>query len=304
MRLRTLGLCLTLLALSGFVSLAGCGSQTDKNSPVSGADSSSSTVETATHGHSHAGEGPHHGHLIELGRGEYHAELVRDEDAGTVTVFILDGSAKNAVPIEAAELLINLKHDGKAEQFKLTASPVNDDPAGKSSRFVSDDADLSEDLDASDTEARLVVTIDGKSYSGDLHHDHAPHGHGHSHAGDDALVWRRDGIKHQGFDIRLGHHGQHLHAGKPVEPAVSITRDDKPVPDAKVFNSLIAADGETELVDEVATVYEPTTPAEPAHYAQGPLTVPQPAKRVIIRFRIVLPGDVDEVSYDVQVDVE
>ena len=201
-------------------------------------------------------------------------------------------------------MLVNLKHDGKGEQFKLTASPDKDDPAGKSSRFVSDDAELSEDLDATGAEARLVVMIDGKSYSGNLQHDHAGHSHGHSHTGDDVLVWRRDDIKHEGFDIRLGHHGQHLHAGKPVEPAVSITRDDKPVADAKVFNSLIAADGQTELADEVATVYEPTTKAEPAHYAQGPLKVPPKAESVIIRYRIVLPGDAGEVSYDVQVDVE
>jgi hypothetical protein len=294
------------LALSAFVSLAGCSSQTDDKSPVSGADPAAPADNSGGHGHAHPSEGPHHGQLIELGQEEYHAELVHDDDAGTVTVYILDGSVKNAVPIEAAELLINLKHDGKGEQFKLTASPDKGDPDGRSSRFVSDDAELSEDLDAAGTEARLVVMIDGKSFSGDLHHSHTGHGHshGHSHAGDDALIWRRDDIKHEGFDIQLGHHGKHLHAGKPVEPAVSITRNGKPVADAKVFNALVAADGKTELVGEVPTVYEPTTKDEPAHYAQGPLKVPEDSKSVIIRYRIVLPGDAGEVKEDVEIDIE
>lgn len=63
-------------------------------------------------------------------------------------------------------------------------------------------------------------------------------------------------------------------AGQEVEPAVSITRGSQPVSDAQVFNSLLSADGTTILAEEVATVFEPTTPEEPAHYAQGGLAVP------------------------------
>lgn len=129
-------------------------------------------------GHDHPSEGPHHGSLIELGEEEYHAEFVHDEDAGTVTIYILDGTAEKTVPIQAQELVINLKHDGRGEQFKLTASPDEGDPAGKSSRFVSNEAELGEDLDAEGVEARLVVKIAGKSYTGELEHDHD---HEHEH---------------------------------------------------------------------------------------------------------------------------
>ncbi len=42
--------------------------------------------------HSHPTEGPHHGTLIELGKEEYHAELVHDDKM--VTIYILDSAAK------------------------------------------------------------------------------------------------------------------------------------------------------------------------------------------------------------------
>lgn len=51
------------------------------------------------------------------------------------------------------------------------------------------------------------------------------------------------------------------------EPPVSITRDGKAVADAKVFNSLISADGTEVVRQEVATVYEPESADEPAHDA-------------------------------------
>lgn len=126
----------------------------------------------------HPSEGPHHGGLIELGNEEYHAELVHDDAAGSVTIYILDSAAKQAVPIDAAELKINLSHDGNAEQFALTASPDTNDPAGKSSRFTSTDAELAEELDHEGA-AQLVVTINGKQFRGDIVHDddHEEHDH-------------------------------------------------------------------------------------------------------------------------------
>ena len=127
---------------------------------------------------------------------------------------------------------------------------------------------------------------------------------GHTHEGGDVLFWERPDIEHEGFTIQLGHHGINVHAGHPVEPAVSITRDGADVGDAKVFNSLVTADKTTVLAEEVATVFEPATGREPAHYAQGELDVPENVQRVIIRYRIVLPSDAGEVSYDVPVDVK
>lgn len=130
-------------------------------------------------GHAHPTEGPHHGDLIELGNEEYHAEILHDEDAGTVTIYVLDGAAINQVPIDATDVTINAKHDGQPEQFKLAASPDANDPPGKSSRFVSDDEELAHHLDEDGADPRLVLTINGKSYRGVITHDHDHEGHDH-----------------------------------------------------------------------------------------------------------------------------
>ncbi len=122
--------------------------------------------------HAHPSEGPHHGSLIELGNEEYHAELVHDEEAGQVVIYILDGSAKELVPIAAESIVINTKYDGKPKQFALTAQPGETDPAGESSRFVSDDADLAQHLDKSHADHRLVLKIADRSYNGEIKHSH------------------------------------------------------------------------------------------------------------------------------------
>lgn len=286
---------LAAFALSAYV--AGCGGKGDQTTTTT-----PPVTEEAEHEHSHASTGPHGGSLVELGGDAYHAEVVHGDD-GAVTVYVLDGNAAATVAIDAAEVIINVTHDGRPEQYTLTASPEAGDPEGKSSRFVSSDAELGEHLHEEGAAARLVIAIDGTNYSGNVSHSHDDHGHTHSHTGDDALVWEQD-VEHAGYVIKLGHHGEHLHAGEEVEPAVSIEKDGEPVADAQVFNALASADGAAVVADEVATVYEPPTAEEPAHYAQGGLTIPAGADKVVIRFRILLPGDGGEVAYDVPVDVE
>lgn len=120
----------------------------------------------------HATTGPHGGSLIELGNEEYHAELVHDDTAGTVTVYVLDSAAKSSVPIDATDITINLKHEGKGEQFTLAASADQGDPAGKASRFVSSDAELAKDLDQEDAGPQIVIKIGGNQYRGAIEHAH------------------------------------------------------------------------------------------------------------------------------------
>jgi len=158
--------------------LSGCTNTAPESMPVAiqvGTDGSNDHA-----GHAHPSEGPHHGSLIELGNEEYHAELVHDEASGTVTIYVLDGAATQAVPIAATEVTINTRHEGKPRQFQLAASPDEGDTQGNSSRFVSEDAELGEHLHAEDAGAKLVLSIDGKSYRGEIRHDHD-----HDHAGHD-----------------------------------------------------------------------------------------------------------------------
>ena len=124
--------------------------------------------------HEHPTTGPHGGDLVELGNEEFHAEITHENEA---VVYLLDGAAKAAAPTDAAEVTMNLSHEGKAEQFRLAASRDANDPEGKSSRFTSNDAELVEDLKGGDAEVQLVVTINGKQYRGSLEHEHGAEGH-------------------------------------------------------------------------------------------------------------------------------
>lgn len=124
--------------------------------------------------HAHPEKGPHGGPLLELGDEEFHAEVLLDEKAGTLAIYLLDSAAKVAVPIEAKELVINLKHGGKPVQFKLPAAPLKTDPKGQSSCFVVKSPDLIHNLHHKDHGARMAVKVRGKSYTAKvaLAHDH------------------------------------------------------------------------------------------------------------------------------------
>ncbi len=183
---------LTAVVCFAFLPLAvGCGGRSADN-PAGPGDDGETTImmdgppPEFDDVHAHPSEGPHHGTLVELGNEEYHAEVVHDEQS--VTVYILDASATKAVAIDAAELTINLTHDGSPEQFKLAASPDEADPAGKSSRFSLTDAELVGHLDDDAAAPKLMVTIDGTPFRGEIKHDHDHAGHdhaGHDHAGHD-----------------------------------------------------------------------------------------------------------------------
>ena len=170
----------TLVLASATIGFVGCkesGTTVETNAPPATVDTNDDHDDHA--GHAHPTEGPHHGGLIELGNEEYHAELVHDEDTGSVTIYVLNAAATEQVPIESTEVTINVKHDGKPEQFKLAASPDANDPQGKSSRFVSTDAELGEHLDEEGADPKLVLTINGKSFRGTIAHDHDHEGHDH-----------------------------------------------------------------------------------------------------------------------------
>jgi hypothetical protein len=144
------------------LSISGCG----------GGSAQQNGAGNSEHEHAHSSTGPHGGSLIGLGDEEYHAELVHDEPNGTVTVYLLDSQAKASVPVDATEIRINLSHDGRGEQFKLAASPISADQPGKSSRFMSNDAELIRDLDREGAGAQIALMINGTPYLGAIEHHH------------------------------------------------------------------------------------------------------------------------------------
>lgn len=166
--------CAGALLLLGLTFTAGCSDATKK--PAETEHREGGGHQEGEEGHAHAAEGPHQGQLIELGKEEYHGELLHDDAAHKVTIYLLDGAAKKSVAISDKELTLNIVADGKPSQFKLAAVPQADDPSGQSSRFELTDHALCEALDAPKSQGRLNVTIGGKPFSGEVgHEEHADH---------------------------------------------------------------------------------------------------------------------------------
>lgn len=307
MNTKLLGLCL-LAATFGVI---GCSSDSgDTKSGNGGAQTSTPNPDTGdggggseATGHAH-GTGPNGGVVFDLGK--YHAEFTVDHPKQECMILVLGDDEMTPVAIAAEEFTLTTKETKTAEGTVVPPMTVKmspqDEKDGKATTFVGSDPGIA---NVADFEGTVLGMIDGKPSQGEFSESHgaAGHSHGHSHGEDDALVWEGEPKEHAGLEIKLGHHGKHLHAGQEVEPAVSITRDGKPVSDAKVFNSLVSEDGTTVLAEEVPTVYEPTTEDEPAHYAQGALAVPKDVKKVVIRFRVVIEG-ADPETFDVPVAVE
>jgi hypothetical protein len=179
-------LCIWRIVLGLFVLLVtgGCGDRDSKTSK-SGSNSGSQ-AKVSDHGHDHSHEcveGPHGGQLIELEH-QYHAEIVVGEKSHKVTVYLLDGKAKDAVAIDMdePEIFLGAMVDGNPTPYRLTALRQPTDPAGQASRFELTDVPLFESLfEKEGAKGRLRVTIGGKQFVGDIEHcEHGEHEH-HDH---------------------------------------------------------------------------------------------------------------------------
>ena len=136
------------------------------------------------HDHVHEEEGPHGGHIIEIGAKDHHAELVHDEASHKVGVYVLDGDAITATPIEAESVNINVAEDGVSSQYVLPPVPQSGDADGTSSYFELVSEPLCKvvcgESEAKSVQARVSIKIGERPYVGLIEtgaHDH-DHGHG------------------------------------------------------------------------------------------------------------------------------
>lgn len=138
---------------------------------------------SAEEGHDHPEKGPRGGALVELGEEEFHAEVVHDHDSHTVTIFLLDGTARRPVGIDSREVLINVRNGRQGKQYKVAAAPQKGDKSGFSTRFAVRSEELCHLLDGHEVDARLQVRIAGRGYSGKIPHihDHEHGEHDHKH---------------------------------------------------------------------------------------------------------------------------
>jgi len=186
---------LFLFAFGVTASLAGCGDQPTTGPPPSAAlgdheqgdheqgdhehgDHEQGDHEQGDHehgDHGHGTVGPHHGELIELGDEAYHGELLHDAQAGSITIYILDGNAHALVPVAEGAVTLNLMLDGSPSGFQLTAERTEKDPAGRASRFILTNKHVVDALDQEGARGQLRVIIGGKPFSGAIEHG------GHAH---------------------------------------------------------------------------------------------------------------------------
>ncbi len=154
---------------------AGCGSSASKPSTDKPKDEHAGH-DHAGHDHAHA-HGIHGGHIVELGKEEYHAEWTHD-DSGKITVFILDSEMKKDLPITAEKLTINTKVGEKVASYDLTAVNRTEGEKPMAFQFEIEDKALLGVLESlsKGVTANLAVEIEGKSFSAEITHDH-----GHEH---------------------------------------------------------------------------------------------------------------------------
>jgi hypothetical protein len=162
------------IAVCAVILVAACNSSAPP--PPSPAANEASGHDHA-HDHSHPESGPNGGHLVELGNEEYHIEWTHDDQNGLVTLYILDGAAKDTVPVASETITITAKVDETIEYKLAAVAPSGDPPASAKFELKSPELLVSLQLAGQGTDVSVAVTIDGEEYRGVFEH----HDHGHHH---------------------------------------------------------------------------------------------------------------------------
>ena len=118
-----------LLALAGVAFLATACSKSDHAAH----DHDKKTAHSA-----HVHVAPHGGNLVEIGDHAYNVELLRDNTAGKLTAYVLDGHAENFVRIAVPTLELVAMPGGRYTPLTLraVANPSTGETIGDTSQFA------------------------------------------------------------------------------------------------------------------------------------------------------------------------
>ncbi len=130
--------------------------------------------------HVHPTHGPHGGELLEIGKEEFHVEVMLDESKKQLVVYLLEKDAKSSIAIEATYLAVNLMLSGKPVQIKMKSMPQYIDPKGLSSCFGAVSPELIDALHNPKSDPKLAVRIHNKAYVTKIVHKHNHAGHDHA----------------------------------------------------------------------------------------------------------------------------
>ncbi len=137
------------------------------------------------HGHDEHAHGPHGGELIELGKEEFHAELIVDGKSHSLKVYLLGPDAKAAATTDATEVIV--VPEGAKEGLVL--KPAEGQPEGNVSEFVLvDEKAVHELVEAGFIHGDLKIKIGGTPYNAhlDVHFHGDDHDHGDEKKKDEA----------------------------------------------------------------------------------------------------------------------
>ncbi|MDA0590678.1 MAG: hypothetical protein O2820_21485 [Planctomycetota bacterium] len=213
--------CLALLTTV----LIGCGDPDGDVSEVQTADVDAAHAEAAASGHHH--DAPHGGHLIPLGDHEYNIELVFSAEPRELHAYVLGGHAEKAIALELESFDFDQEdEEGNEVEIVLTANPQEGDKEGTASRYTAKgDAIPASIKDLEDLHGHVHIGIDGKQYTGDLHHDED--GEGHHDKGNHEEVGDKG---HKDGDQDVGHKKDGDKAAAPAEKPAAV---EKPATDEK-----------------------------------------------------------------------
>lgn len=303
MRTILLGLFIGLVVISS--AIVGC-KQRSPTGPAAIASAAPPLPGVPIHLH-----GPHGGHAVNLGYLDHNAELMYAPGEPIVGVYTLGADITKIEPVDSQSVSLFTLVDRKVTEYKLPAVHHDEDPPNKFSYFEIKSKPLYEVASgismAIRPRLRLAMTIEGLPYSGEIDtsagshlsviqsFDSGPVG--------EPIIWQKQITEGQ-FNINLGHFSVLLLAGKDVEPAVQLTRGEQPVTDAKVAVALLAEDAKTELAPEAAATFQPAAGDNAAHYGKGILKMPPRTRKAVIRYRVALPEDKGEHTYDLPVSVQ
>jgi hypothetical protein len=205
-----------LLVVSVAVLLNGCGAGTSDQTAAP-SDVGHAHDHEGESGGAHPTEGPHGGHLIELGEEQYHAELCHDGQRHEVTIHLLDAAAQAPITIDQNEIKLSVFKDGQFVEYALKAASEGE--GGSQFRIV--DEELCDLLThAHELRGRLHVTIQGEQYTGMIEH-HAHEHNGHSH-GDEGRSHEDQGHAHEDDDHRHDDQTEHSHKETSSHFAVTV----------------------------------------------------------------------------------
>ena len=169
-------LAVAVLGIATGVWVIGCGGNNAPKMSGKGSDSHGHD-HGHEHGHDHAHHGPHGGHIIEIGKEEYHAEWTHDED-GKITVYVLDSEMKKEVPIADEKIVIEVKVGDIVNSYDLLAVNRTEGDNPTASQFEVTNKQLLGGLEAiKGIEATLKLKISDKEFAAPITHDD----HGHKH---------------------------------------------------------------------------------------------------------------------------